>query len=92
VEVKGFFGRVILLILTQITWTYNKTIPLVRISYKEEITEAINELARDPVTVHPLPVHLHYYISTSKTKEEYSGPNVIIAKLRNYALNLNVSF
>ena len=65
VEVKGLFGRVILLILTHTTWTDNKTIPLVRISHKEEITQAINELARDPATVHPLPVHLHYYISTS---------------------------
>jgi hypothetical protein len=43
----------------------SKTIPLVRISHTEETLQAPNELAWDSATVHPLPVHLHYYVSTS---------------------------
>jgi hypothetical protein len=61
VDVKGSWGSVILLILTDITWTDNKIIPLVRISHTEETVQARNELARESVTVHPLLVHLHYY-------------------------------
>jgi hypothetical protein len=45
--------EVILLILTHTTWTYNKTIPLVQISYTEETPQAPNELAWDLATVHP---------------------------------------
>jgi hypothetical protein len=45
VHVKGSWGRVIILILTHTTWTYNKTIPLVRISHMEETLQAPNELS-----------------------------------------------
>ena len=49
------------MILTDSTWTDNKTLLLVRICHYEEIFQTRSELAGESVTVHPLPIHLHYY-------------------------------
>jgi hypothetical protein len=66
VDVKDFLGGVIILILTDTTWTTNKTIPLVCLSHTDKIMQDNNEIERASVIVHPLLVYLHY-ISISKT-------------------------
>jgi hypothetical protein len=66
VAVKGFLGRVILLVLIVNTWTTHKTILTVWLSHTEKIMQARNELESASVTVHPLPVHLHHIIKYIK--------------------------
>src|SRR5512141_110305 len=59
VEMNSPEYRILLLILTLIAWTTNKTLIPVSFGHSQKIMHAVNKLFGPPVSVHPLPIHLH---------------------------------
>src|SRR5512136_796618 len=59
VEMNSPGCRIPLLILTLIAWTTNKTSLPVSFGHSQKIVHAVNKLFGPPVSVHPLPIHLH---------------------------------
>ncbi|KAB8086688.1 hypothetical protein EE612_010156, partial [Oryza sativa] len=78
--------RILLLILTLIAWTTNKTPLPVSFGHSQKIVHAVNKLFGPPVSVHPLPIHLHESKKPHTNNYSYNNDShtIIIRYLYSY--------